>query len=147
MLTFLVATKKCPKIHKSNENSQFWRGKSSYLPKGKRNYNEIFRKHVAYDNVENHRKSGFLSLSGKYIIRKTTGGSNWTLTVFLGLNDSFLFIKKSNLHNFADENFMCGFFRDIDLVIHILKEKSENAIAYFDNNMIKKILVNFRIWF
>ena len=41
-----------------------------------RNFNEIFRKDVTYDNIKSHKKTGFHSLFRRYIFGKTTGGSN-----------------------------------------------------------------------
>ena len=37
------------------------------------NFDEIFRKNVAYDNIKNHRNSGLQPFSGKQDIGKTTG--------------------------------------------------------------------------
>ena len=38
------------------------------------NFNKIFRKNVAYDNINSHQKAGFYPLFRKYIFGKTTGG-------------------------------------------------------------------------
>ena len=38
------------------------------------NFNEIFRKNVAYDNNKSREKAGFHSLSRKHIFQKTTWG-------------------------------------------------------------------------
>ena len=43
-----------------------------------RNFNEIFREDVPYDNIKSHKKTGFQPLFRRYIFRKTTGGVNWT---------------------------------------------------------------------
>ena len=42
-------------------------GKSSYLLKDLRNFNEIFGKDVAKDKIKSHKKAGFHPLSRKYI--------------------------------------------------------------------------------
>ena len=36
-----------------------------------KNFNEIFRKDVTYDNIKNHKKPGFYSLFRRYIFGKT----------------------------------------------------------------------------
>ena len=41
--------------------------KYSYLLNDMRNFNEIFRKDVAYDNIESRKKVAFHPLSRKYI--------------------------------------------------------------------------------
>ena len=41
---------------------------------GLRNYNEIFKKDVTFDNVKNHKKPGLHLFSEKHIFGKTTGG-------------------------------------------------------------------------
>ena len=66
------ATRKCQKTQKINEYSWYWIRKSSYLLNDLSNYNDIFRKEVAYDNTKSHKKSGFHSFSRKHIFRKTT---------------------------------------------------------------------------
>ena len=45
-----------------------------------RNFNEILRKDVPYDNSKSHKKTEFHPLSRRYIFRRTTGGgeSNWS---------------------------------------------------------------------
>ena len=39
-----------------------------------RNFNEIFRKDAAFDNIKSQRKPGLHPLSRRYIFGKTTGG-------------------------------------------------------------------------
>ena len=52
-----------------------------------RNFNEIFRKDVPYDNIKSHKKPGFHSLFRTYIFRKTTLGFKLTPPPsVLGLN-------------------------------------------------------------
>lgn len=45
-----------------------------------------------------------------------------------------MFIKKSDLHNFADDNTRSAFGRFLDPLIHILTEEFENAIVWLHNN-------------
>ena len=42
--------------------------KSSYLPNDLRNFNEAFRKDVAYDNIKSHKKLEVHPLSRKHIL-------------------------------------------------------------------------------
>ena len=43
-----------------------------------RNYNEIFRKDVTYDNTKSHEKPGIYHFCEKFILGKTTNeGLNW----------------------------------------------------------------------
>ena len=46
---------------------------SSYLLNDLRNFNEVFRKDVTYDNIKSYKKTGFHSLFKRYDFRKTTG--------------------------------------------------------------------------
>ena len=62
------------------------RRKSPYLLNDLRNFNEIFRKDVAYDNIKSPKKTRFHSLPRKHIFGKTTEGEWNGSTVFLGLN-------------------------------------------------------------
>ena len=39
-----------------------------------RNFNEIFRKDLAYDNIKSYEKAGLYPLSGRYIFEKTAEG-------------------------------------------------------------------------
>ena len=54
----IFVTRKCQKIQIVDENSWQWRGKSWYLLNDLKNFNEIFRKDVTYDNVKMSQKSG-----------------------------------------------------------------------------------------
>ena len=38
-----------------------------------RNFNEIFRKNMSYDNIKSYKKTGLNPLSRKYSLGKTTG--------------------------------------------------------------------------
>ena len=58
-----------------------------------RNFNGYFRKHVAYDNIKIHKKTGLYPLSRKPIFEKTTGvGSDRTPSLFrfITLSHEFL---------------------------------------------------------
>ena len=41
-----------------------------------RNFNEIFRSDVTYDNINSYKKTEFHLLSEKYVFGKTTRGPN-----------------------------------------------------------------------
>ena len=75
MLTSLVSfvTRKCQKIRKINENSQYWLRKSSYLLNDLRNFNEIFRKDVTYDNIKSHKKPVLHPLSRRFFLENYRG--------------------------------------------------------------------------
>ena len=47
--------------------------KPSYLLNDYRNFNDIFRKDMTYDNTESLKKSGVHPLFTRYIFGKTTG--------------------------------------------------------------------------
>ena len=63
---------------KFNENSYYWRRKSSYLLNELSNFNYIFRKDEAYDNINIILVSLSLSL-GYSFLEKPQGGVNLTL--------------------------------------------------------------------
>ena len=63
---------------KIDENSLYCRKNSSYLLNHLRNFNEIFRKDVNFDNIKSHKKTGFHPLFRRYIFRKTTVGVQLT---------------------------------------------------------------------
>ena len=64
------------------------RRKSSYLLKDFRNFNKIFRKDVAYDNIKSHKKQGFaLSLENTFLEKSQGEGQSDPPTI-LGLNRS-----------------------------------------------------------
>ena len=47
----------------------------SYLLNELRNFNEIFMKDVAYDNIKSHKKTGLQPLFRKHIFEKSQGGA------------------------------------------------------------------------
>ena len=48
-----------------------------------RNFNEIFRKDVNYDNIKSHKKTEFQYLFRRYIFQKTTQGIKLTPQFFM----------------------------------------------------------------
>ena len=55
----------------------------------------------------------------------------------LFINDLFYFIKKANVHNYADDNTLSSFSNSIPNLIKILEEESDIAIQWLNqNNMI-----------
>ena len=50
-------TRKCQIIWKIYENKYYWRRDSSYLLNDLRNFHDILRKDVTYDNIKSHKKS------------------------------------------------------------------------------------------
>ena len=52
----------------------------------------------------------------------------------LFINDLFLFIKKANLSNFAENNTTYATSKDITSLLKILKSKSKEAINWFETN-------------
>ena len=98
---------------KIDENSEYRQRNSSYLLNDLRNFNEICRKDVPYDNIKSHKKPGFPPVFRRYIFRKTTGeGVKWPSPPFL----SCLRVKgkAAGLDGIPPEVFM---FADIDDII------------------------------
>ena len=62
---------KCQKIQKIDKNSYYRRRKSLYLLKDLRNFSEIFRKDVTYDNIKSQKNGASPSQS-----LKSEGGQN-----------------------------------------------------------------------
>ena len=77
VINFFV-TRKCQKIQKVDEN----RRKSFYLPNDLRDFNEIFRKDVTYDNVKSYKKVALHPVSKRCIFGKATGGNQTTQTFY-----------------------------------------------------------------
>ena len=56
---------------KIDESSLYWQRNSLYLLNDLRNFSEIFRKDVTYDNTKSNKKPGFHCLFRRQIFRKT----------------------------------------------------------------------------
>ena len=69
------ATRKYQNIQRINENSYSGRRKSSYFLNDLINFNEIFRKDVAYDNMKRDEKARFYTLCRKHTFGSQEGGS------------------------------------------------------------------------
>ena len=63
----------------------------------------------------------------------------------LFINDLFLFIKKANLANFADDKTIHATSKDITSLLESLKSESEEAINWFEANPISFKLLFFII--
>ena len=50
--------------------------KSSNLPSNLRNFNEIFRKNVSYDNIKSHKKQDFTRALENTVLEKPLGELN-----------------------------------------------------------------------
>ena len=50
------------------------------------------------------------------------------------INDLFLWLSTADLHNFADNNTISAFSKDLQELIKILEDASECAIKWFTNN-------------
>ena len=66
----LFATGKSRKIKKSDENSYYWRKKSSYFPNDLSSFNETFKKAVPYDNIKGHKKQDFTHTFKNIVLKK-----------------------------------------------------------------------------
>ena len=62
--------------------------KSSYLLKDFRNFNEIFRKSVAIDNIKSHKRQGFAPSLENAFLEKPQGEGQIDPPAVLGLNRS-----------------------------------------------------------
>ena len=70
--------------------------KSSHLLNDQKDFNEIFRKHVTYDNIKSHKKQGFtLSLEDAFLGKPQWGQIDQP--AFLGLSLVHTYIRKINL--------------------------------------------------
>ena len=65
-ISFFVI-RKCQKIQKTDEKSSYWRRKSSSLLNNLRNFNDIFRKDVTYDNIKILKRGLILSLKNTFL--------------------------------------------------------------------------------
>ena len=86
-LTLLVSlyqgnVKKSIKLMKIDENRKYWQRNSSKLLNDLKNFNEVFRKDVTYDNTKIHKKPAFHPLFRRHIFRKTTGGGQVSKFMF-----------------------------------------------------------------
>ena len=70
---YLFVTENVTKIDENNLNE---RRKSSYLPNNFMNFNEFFRKNVAYDNLKSQDKIELYPFSRKYIFGKSMWNFN-----------------------------------------------------------------------
>ena len=69
---YLLFNKEVSKNQNIDENNYHWRRKSSYLQNDLRNFIDVFRKDVNYDNIKSYKKPGLHRLSRRYIWEKTT---------------------------------------------------------------------------
>ena len=76
------ATRKYQNIQRINENSYSGRRKSSYFLNDLINFNEIFRKDVAYDNMKRDEKARFYTLCRKHTFGSQEGGSVFMPNIF-----------------------------------------------------------------
>ena len=60
---------------KIDENSKYRQKKSSYLLKGLRNFNEVFKKDLTYDDIESNKRQGFTLTLGDTFSEKQQGCS------------------------------------------------------------------------
>ena len=86
---------------------------SSFLLSDLRNFNEIFRKDVTYDNIKSHKKPGFHPLFSRYIYRKTTrgrgerGGQLDLPQPILGLKKGWIIALHSNIRKGTLRSLFC----------------------------------------
>ena len=69
-----------------------------YLLDDFRNFNEIFRKALTYDNIQSHKKAMLHSLFKKYYLGKTKGKGQIDPPAVLGLKN--LDLEKENFTSF-----------------------------------------------
>ena len=87
---------KCQKIQKSAKITKIHKENLYISLNHMMNFDEIFRKNVAYDNIKNHRNSGLQPFSRKQDIGKTTG---WSLqTDPSAVSGLRILIGKTHLH-------------------------------------------------
>ena len=56
------------------------------------------------------------------------------LNIFI--NDLFLLLTKSDLHNFADDNTITVICKNLNDLLHTLEKESESAVDWFRNNNV-----------
>ena len=71
IITLVFLNKEMLKNHQKKPEN--WKRKSSYLLNNLRNFNEIFRKNVAYDDNKSRRKSGFTLFLEDTFLEKPKG--------------------------------------------------------------------------
>ena len=121
ILTSLIffATRKCQKIRKTDKNSWYWRRKSSYLLNKLRNFNDIFRKDVTYDNVKSYKKQRLHAFSEKQTCQIDPSPD------FLGLRLSRI-LTKSELQKHGEKSKVKKEIRSVDISLRT----SLNVIFY-----------------
>ena len=65
------------------------------------------------------------------------------LTIFI--NNLFLWLSTADLHNFADDNTISAFSKDLQELIKKFEDTSECEINWFRNNCMIVIQVNFNL--
>ena len=65
---------------------------------------------------------------------KGRGVQTMTILFNIFLNELFLWLTKSNLHNFADVNTITATFKNRDDHLRTLGKESESAVDWFRNN-------------
>ena len=78
-------------------NCWYWRRKFTYLLNNLRNSNEIFTKHVTYDNINSQKNQGFTFSLENTCWKNHSGGSNWPPSHFT-VNRKFSSYDLSLLH-------------------------------------------------
>ena len=74
-------------------------------------------------------------MHSKNILSGVPQGSILGLTLFnIFLNDLFLCIKKSDLHNFADDNTITTTCNTLTGLLKTLEQESESAVSWFKQN-------------
>ena len=118
-----------------------------------RNFNEIFRKDVTYDNIKSHKKPGIHPLSRRYIL-KTTGSSNWPPSLlrikfcFSILSIFYRIISICCFAIFTTDFFLlllerkvscCCFFKEVKRVFFSLIVGSRQYLIEFDEIFLTKV--------
>ena len=114
---------------KIDENRYHWQRKFLYLLNLLRNFNEIFRKDVTYDNIKSN-KPRFKPLLRRYIFEKTTGGR--VKLILLSLFLCFVFTIRKTPSNIMNKKLIS--------CLYIFLKKNLNKYNFF-------FLQNFVIYF
>ena len=77
--------------------------KSSYLLNGPRNFNEIFRNNMTYDNIKSYKIGRLHPLSKKCISGETTEGDqvDFHTLAYFGLIPSYQYLPSAKRLNFV----------------------------------------------